>query len=140
MPSTASEAELILGNWVTEDKSIQPLGFIFETDNKLIVVYQSSSGVFTMERKYKIGKKTGSYTAIDLIMNNRTIETIFQIIDDNQGSKLLRMELLSLSNDENRPTEITPKRERRFKKTDKSFWGQESSLREIKQLNLDECL
>lgn len=113
-PSTPSGAELILGNWLAEDTSIQPRGFIFEKNNKLIVVYQSYSGAFTIEGEYSIREKIGDYTAIDLIINNRTIETIFQIVDNNQGGKVLSMELMGLKKDEDRPTEITPKRERKF--------------------------
>lgn len=111
---SSSETMLILGNWLAENRSIQPKGFSFEENNKLIVVYQSSSGAFTVEGKYNIGQKIDSVTSIDLIINDRIIETIFQIVDGN----VLSMELMGLNKGENRPTKITPKRERKFKKVD----------------------
>ncbi|MGJ5674337.1 MAG: hypothetical protein ACR9NN_12105 [Nostochopsis sp.] len=101
------------------NSSEQLRAFRFHKKGQMKIHYNSSSGGFFRNAKYELSNNSDKYPQpINIILGNRTIETIFELKDsvvDKKKVQLLRIELIDIKPGQPRPSQITEKGVREFR-------------------------
>jgi hypothetical protein len=99
--------------------SEQLKAFRFNKKGQMRIYYNSASGGFFRNAKYELDNNSNKYPQpINIIIGNRTIETIFEIKEymlNNKKSQTLRIEIIDVKPGQPRPSQITQKGVREFR-------------------------
>lgn len=109
----SSNNPLVVNNsemWKSGLEKSQPYAFKFLRDGRMYIIYNSYSGdLITKKATYEIGNTFSKQcpNAINIIFDGKRLQTIFEVSSNNNREKILRIELVGVRFDEDRPTFLT---------------------------------